>query len=342
MGRHVQERLDREQPEGIPVVRGGERFGNGPRGAGVRAGPGEPYRAGEREAVRIDAADRIAPERGEGHRVVADSLERAAEGGLGFLLAALSCSQRADGVPRVRAALARIQVAGGFARQFALELGKSLFSVAAREVDQTAQPVQGDRAELRARQIRGEARGELPLCLVQGLAGDIHGRGEPVREREVGEERQRPVRCAQTRFAPGDVGQAEMMPPVVGLEGRRSIRRRDRVDAMDGAAEREAQGSPGFGPGRVEAARVAGVMNGAREGRRVGRGIGTRRLEAHQAGGREAHVRGCVLRHGGDRALEHLERARDLSGFERLERGAALDERPVRREQRIEAGVGLA
>ena len=133
-----------------------------------------------------------------------------------------------------------------------------------------------------------------------------------------------------------------MMPPVVGLEGCRSIRRRDRVDAMDGAAEREAQGGPGFGPGRVEAARVAGVMNGAREGRRVGRGIGTRRLEAHQAGGREAHVRGCVLRHGGDRALEHLERARDLSGFERLERGAALDECPVRREQRIEAGVCLA
>ena len=56
-------------------------------------------------------------------------------------------AQRADGVPGVRGALARVELTGLLAGQFELELVQCATLVVARQADQTEQPVQRDAAE---------------------------------------------------------------------------------------------------------------------------------------------------------------------------------------------------
>ena len=133
-----------------------------------------------------------------------------------------------------------------------------------------------------------------------------------------------------------------MMPPVVGFERRRALRRRERVDAIAGPAEHESERGPGFGRRRIEPARIAGVMNGARQ--RRASGAGSARVVSNRI--RHAFARPtCAAAYSGTAATapSKTSSARDdLSGFERLERRPALDKSPVRREQRVESGVGFA
>ena len=70
--------------------------------------------------------------------------------------------------------------------------------------------------------------------------------------------------------------------------------------------------------------------------RHVGRLVGARHLELHDAGVGQPDVRGRLIRRAAQHALEDAARAHDLVRLERLERGAPFDPRAMRREQRVE------
>ena len=187
-----------------------------------------------------------------------------------------------------------------------------------------------------------EPRGQLALGLAQHLPRDVDRGGQPVRQREIRQQRERPMRGAEPLLAPADERQAEVMPPVVGLERHRALRRRARVDAIAGPVEHESQRRPRLARLRIEPARLARVMGGQGERGHVGRRIGARHLELHDAGVGQPDMRRRVLGRAAQRALEDLARAGDPIAFEGFERRPPLDERAMRREQRIEPGVALA
>src|SRR5262245_34274990 len=119
---------------------------------------------------------------------------------------ALSEPQRANGIPRVRAALACVEMAARLERQFTLERLERLILVPAREAHQTAEPVKRDAAEARrpgllARLSHG-SRVELALRLVQCVARDVDGGRQPVRERKSRQQRQRAPRFAEPLLTP--------------------------------------------------------------------------------------------------------------------------------------------
>ena len=92
--------------------------------------------------------------------------------------------------------------------------------------------------------VRGVERGQVAaITLVHGAdpqllerrvkraAGNEDGRDKPMREGQPRAEREHPPRRTQTFLAPADVGRAQLMAPVVGLElhclargSRRSLR----------------------------------------------------------------------------------------------------------------------
>ena len=150
------------------------------------------------------------------------------------------------------------------------------------------------------------------------------------------------MRRAKPLLTPADVREPEVVPPVVGLERHRASASRNRVDAIAGPLQHEPERRPRFTRLRIEPARLARMVGRLGQRVRVGRRIGARHLELHHAGVRQPDVRRRVLGHRAQRALEDLARARDLFALEALERRPALDERAMRREQRLEPGVGLA
>jgi hypothetical protein len=109
-----------------------------------------------------------------------------------------------------------------------------------------------------------------------------------------------------------------------------------------GAIEDKAERRPGFAVRRVEPTGFARVLCGHGKCGRIGLEFGPRHLELHDPGIREAHMRRRLVGHLLDHALEHLACAENLRPFERLERGAALDPRAVRRQQRLERLLRLA
>src|SRR4029077_3723551 len=94
-------------------------------------------------------------------------------------IAAASASkrQRAYRVPRVRRALARVQLSGVLRGQLAFERGHRTRLVTARQVDEAAEPVQRHRTETRAARVlvgeRGEAGVELALGFAEHLTRDV-------------------------------------------------------------------------------------------------------------------------------------------------------------------------
>ena len=126
------------------------------------------------------------------------------------------------------------------------------------------------------------------------------------------------------------------MTPVVGLERDRAARRGERVGVAAGAIEHEPQRRPRLAVVLTEPARLARVLRGQGQRRRVGRFIGTRHLELHDAGVGEPDVRRRLIRRAAQHALEDAARAADLLRLQRLERGAPFDPRAMRREQRLE------
>ena len=116
------------------------------------------------------------------------ALDALLEGHARLLRSPLPQPERSDGVPRVRAALARVQVPAGFVRQLPLELGQRLRFVAAGKMYQPAEPMEGDGAEprmaLRLRRLTRDARGQLAFRFVERLPRYVHCGGKPVCERK--------------------------------------------------------------------------------------------------------------------------------------------------------------
>ena len=238
-------------------------------------------RAAGLAAADVNGGDAIGLNRPAGHesqlrhRVRGHMFDGAHEGRAGVRRSTLPQSERADGVPRVGRALARIELSGTRVRQLALELLERARLVAARQMDEAHQPVQGHGAEPRAAYLSDlgladlgrEARRELTLGLAQRLPRHVDRGGEPVREREIRQERERLVRRTEALVTPADVRQTEAMPPVVGLQRDRTRRGRTRVEAVAGPIEHEPKRGPRLPGLRIEPARFARVRGGQRERR---------------------------------------------------------------------------
>ena len=136
--------------------------------------------------------------------MVAHASERLLEGGRGIGGAMLAQTQRANRIPRVGGALACVEMTVAFTGELALEMIERAIVIAASEVNQSEHPVERDAAEARTagRGLRCQPGFELAFGFRQHLPRDVHRRREPVCEREVGQQRQRPVRRAQPFLAP--------------------------------------------------------------------------------------------------------------------------------------------
>jgi hypothetical protein len=96
----------------------------------------------------------------------------------------LTQSKRADGVPGVGATLTAIQMARRFERELGGEILERPIVVAARKVNETAQPVEADGAEpcvLALTILYANARSQLPL----GLVGEIRAGASAYGERSA-------------------------------------------------------------------------------------------------------------------------------------------------------------
>jgi hypothetical protein len=82
--------------------------------------------------------------------------------------------------------------------------------------------------------------------------------------------------------------------------------------------------------------RAHGGRRGHRQCGDVGRLVGARHLELHDAGVGEADVRGRLIRCATQHTFEHAPRAHDLIGLQRFERRASVDPGAMRRKQRLE------
>ena len=100
------------------------------------------------------------------------------------------------------------------------------------------------------------------------------------------------------------------MPPVVGLEDDGAARGGAGVEVVAGAIEHERERGPRFTGLRVQPARLARMLRRQRQRRHVGRRIGPRRLELHDARVGEADMTRRVLRRRVQRS-SNTSRARD-------------------------------
>src|SRR5262249_49804113 len=150
--------------------------------------------------------------------------------------APLPKAERADRIPCVRRALARVQLSRVFSRQLAFELRHRTRLVSARQPDQAAQEVQRHRVEscaARAGVYMGcESGSKLALRFLRQLTRDVHGRSEPVRQWESRKERERLVRGAETLLTPADEREPEVMTPVVGFQRHGALRGGSRVELV--------------------------------------------------------------------------------------------------------------
>ena len=185
---------------------------------------------------------------------------------------------------------------------------------------------------------------ELALGLVERLSRHVDRGGEPVRQRKSRQQRERPPRRAEPLFAParrttGGSGAASCRaraPP-------RACAPRSASAWSPVAVEHESERRPRLAVLRVEPAGLARVMVSASASAAAsGVAIGARHLELHDAGVGQADVRRRLLGHLRQHALEDVARADDLIALERFERRPPFDPRAMRREQRVERGVGFA
>ena len=178
--RDVQQRLDWKKPPGVAWRCAGQGFVDDARGLGVSTGDDQlrGLKHGRidsgRTAARLPAADVNGRRRGRlerpgghesqlRHRVRGHTFDGARKCRGGVCRSTLPQPERADGVPRVCRALARIELTGILERQLALELLERARLVAARQVNEAQQPVQRT-ALNREPRIGGPAWGARPAA----------------------------------------------------------------------------------------------------------------------------------------------------------------------------------
>ena len=185
-----------------------------------------------------------------GHGMTGHAPKRLVEGCRRLIFPALAEMQRPDGVPRIARALTCVEMSRRFGGKFALERRHGAVLVATRQLKQPAQPVQARLlnrdASVDGRRKRCKASHQLAIGLGGHLACDIHRGRQPVRERKRRKDRQRAVCRTEAFFAPSDIGEAEVVPPVVGLERNGALGRGLRVQPGSGAFEHEAKRGPRF------------------------------------------------------------------------------------------------
>ena len=231
-------------------------------------------------------------------------------------------------------------------RQLALELLERSRLVSAREADQSEQPVQGDAAEARGtaglRTLAGNAQRQLALGVAERLAGDVYRRGQPVRERKTGEQRERTSGFTEPLLAPAGIGESDTMPPIVAFQRDRPPQCGKSIGMCPGAIEHEAEGGPRLAVPGIESTGLAGMLERLLQRLHVRRRIGARHFELHGARVREADLRRRLSGDLGQDALEHLSGVDDLIAFERFQRRAAFNPHAVRRQERVERIIGFA
>ena len=117
--------------------------------------------------------------------------------------------------------------------------------------------------------LRRECGRQLPFGFGQNLTGHVHGRGQPVCQRKIRKQGERSLRRTQPLFTPAGAGEAEVVAPVVWLEGDGALGGRQRVHPRAARpVEHESQRGPRFAGLRIEAARLTCVHGRPRPGRR--------------------------------------------------------------------------
>ena len=187
--------------------------------------------------------------------------------------------------------------------------------VAACEMNQAQQPVQRDalkRDPLTLVGLRRESRRQLALGFGQHLTRHVDRRGQPVRQREIRQQRERPLRRAQPLFTParrtrGGSGGASC--PARGSTARLAAAQRVHVARRVRSSTNPsvAHASPDCGSSR-HASRACRTASGERGG--VGRGSARVISNCMHAGVRQADMRGRVLRNAASARPRRRSRAR--------------------------------
>src|SRR5262249_51583936 len=107
----------------------------------------------------------------------------------GFGALTTSQSNRANGVPRIGATLAGVQMAAGLVRQLAFEIFERAGFITTGIPNQPAQPVERDAAEprgaARLMRLRGDASSQFSFGFAQRLSRDMDRRRQPVGKRKL-------------------------------------------------------------------------------------------------------------------------------------------------------------
>jgi hypothetical protein len=180
---------------------------------------------------------------------------------------------------------------------------------------------------------------QLALGVVERLPGDVHRRGKPVCQRQARHQRERAMGGAEPLLAPAAVREAEVMTPVVRLEGDGAPRSRCGVETLPGALQHEPERGPRLAGPRIETARLARVAHRRLQRDRVRNGVGSRHLELQRTRIGEPDVRSRLLGDAAQHLVERRTRAIDAVALQRLERRPPLDPGTVRRQQRVERDI---
>ena len=158
---------------------------------------------------------------------------------------------------------------------FPVELLARFSQIALRQPDEAEQPVKAlgriALAQMRLPVLDDRAFAQHGLGAVERAAGDVDHRRLEMRERKVRVQLHRPRERAEPVVAPLRVRQAELMPPVAGLErdrpacsGRSASLKRSRAD------QQERQRRVRLGEVPLELDRAPDVIDRPRQQRRVG------------------------------------------------------------------------
>ena len=138
------------------------------------------------------------------------------------LRAAPTKMDRANRVPRVRAALACVQLAVSLEVELARKLLERAILTALRREHEAVQKVKADSLESTRFCplciLRCTAGAQLIERRIERLARDEHGRRKPVRQRKAWAECQHALRGAEAILAPAHKRQTEVVMPVVRIE----------------------------------------------------------------------------------------------------------------------------
>src|SRR5262249_23151253 len=150
-------------------------------------------------------------------------------------------SNGANGIPRIGATLARVQMTAGLVRQLAFEVFERAGFVTIGIPNQPAQPMERYATEpyhaARLVGLRRDTSRQFAFGFAERLSCDMDRRSKPVGKRKFGQQGEGPPGLAKPFFPPARVRQPDPMAPVVGLEGHSAAQRCQGGRMVAGAIE---------------------------------------------------------------------------------------------------------